>query len=236
MINLNPPTLGATNATPLSQKEAERFVKELLEEVFPNGKSEALAQFYHPDVVGHYQQGTFGFADIQERMKALHEHACGINFTVEWCRVIGDLIVFTCHQYWVNRVTRRFYDTLLFGVYRLRDGRIAELWLELDSETPAYQEVSRQFTEATRPFEVQQKNKRDFLRKLERLPLKVGGAPVVLNKHEQESLFYYFSGFSAKEAARVMMISPRTFEGYIKQAKLALGCRTKGELRKVLRL
>ena len=224
------------NSRRFTQTEAEHFVKKLVEDFFPSGDVKYLEDFYHTDVIGHYQDGTLNFSDIRNRVNALRNHVRDIHFTIEWCVAIDDLIVFTCRQTWVNKSDQKFHDTMVFGVYRMRAGKVAEVWLQLDTKTNPYQEINQLFTESMSPFETQQKNKRDFLRRLSRLPLAVDAREIKLSKQECESLFYYFNGFSSKEAGREMAISPRTFESYITHIKGYFDCRTKHELRKHIKL
>ncbi|RAP35493.1 hypothetical protein B1207_12405 [Legionella quinlivanii] len=51
-----------------------------------------------------------------------------------------------------------------------------------------------------------------------------------LTPREQECLEYTVKGFTAKEIARVLSISPRTVEEYINQVKIKLGVSTKREM------
>jgi len=51
-----------------------------------------------------------------------------------------------------------------------------------------------------------------------------------LSKREAECLFYLFEGYTAKEIARAIELSPRTIEGYIDNMKDKLGCSTISEL------
>ena len=51
-----------------------------------------------------------------------------------------------------------------------------------------------------------------------------------LTKKETECLFYLFEGYTAKEIARSINISPRTVESYIEKMKIKLNCSTTTEL------
>lgn len=51
-----------------------------------------------------------------------------------------------------------------------------------------------------------------------------------LTKRETECLFYLAEGYTAKEMAQVLNLSPRTVEGYIENMKHKIGCLTTSEL------
>ncbi|CDZ78385.1 DNA-binding transcriptional activator UhpA [Legionella massiliensis] len=51
-----------------------------------------------------------------------------------------------------------------------------------------------------------------------------------LNKRETESLFYLMRGYTAKEIAQRLGLSPKTIEYHIEQLKNKLGCSKKSEL------
>jgi DNA-binding CsgD family transcriptional regulator/predicted SnoaL-like aldol condensation-catalyzing enzyme len=219
--------------TTFTKQEAEQFVKELLEDVFPNGKVERLKDFYTPDVVGHYgDDEVFGFTDIEQRVLAIKQHSKNIRFVVQHMLQIDDLVLFSCSQNWSQKADNSFYDSLVFGVYRIQNKKIVELWIVLNTQTESYKDINKNFVQSMRAFEISQKAKREFFNRLD--ILQETGSNITLSKVDSECLYYYFHGFSAKETAQIMELSPRTVETYLANIKERLGCTTKGALRKKL--
>ena len=216
-----------------TREEAEKFVKQLLEEIFPRGKTDKLSDFYWPDVVGHYgDEEQFTFSDIEQRVQAIKKEAKQVHFVVQNVVLIDDLILFSCRQNWVNKTDNSFYDNLVFGVYRIKNKKISELWIVLNTPTVTYKEGNKNFIVAMQPFELNKKTKREFLEKLAIFQKNEPNKNLKLSKQEKECLYYYFHGFSAKETAQELMLSPRTIEVYLADIKERYACPTKRELRK----
>lgn len=211
--------------------EAEIFVKELLEDVFPNGKVDAMINFYTPEVIGHYGDETFGFNEIRERILAIKATTKKCYFVVNKVTVIDKLVVFVCRQNWINKNDSCFYDELVFGAYRIRDKKICEAWI-IDSPKSSYRQTNEDFVKNKQFSELNQKLKQEFLDKLELVQKTYLDKAYKLSKVEKDCLYYYFNGFSAKESALAMSLSPRTIETYLGQIKEKFGCTTKYELRK----
>ena len=57
---------------------------------------------------------------------------------------------------------------------------------------------------------------------------------VELSDRELECLYYFLNGYTAKEAAKILDISHRTFEGFIQNIKEKYNCSSKAELRKII--
>ncbi len=53
---------------------------------------------------------------------------------------------------------------------------------------------------------------------------------VNLSQQESRSINFLIKGNSVKETAQLMLLSPRTIEGYLNTIKLKLGCKTKNEV------
>lgn len=64
----------------------------------------------------------------------------------------------------------------------------------------------------------------------ENQPLKLNLENAILTPREKECLEYTIKGFTAKQIAKTLLISPRTVEEYINQVKLKLGTHTKREM------
>ena len=209
------------------QRKVEKLLYRILEDVLPNGKVDDADEVYTPDVIGHYRHEVVYLEDIKNRIRAIRDKARDCNFTVlEIVHISDELVTYSTRQSWRNKVDDSFHSLLMFGTYKIRQFKVCELWLMLDIDTKYYSEIQN-FAMNMRGFEHHQKTKEDFLYKL-----------TVPNNHrgmsatEKECLYYYFNGFSAKEAAIEMGISPRTVETHIAEIKSKLDCRTKPELRR----
>lgn len=216
------------------KQEAKKFVTQLMQTIFADKKIELLEQFYTDDVVGHYEDELFYLQDIRNRVIALKNNTKNFRFNIEDLFLIDDLIIFCVKQNWLDTKDYQFNDSLVFGVYRIRNKKVCELWLSLDRKVSSYKAVNVQFKEEMQSFEVNEKNKQEFLQRLASVLEPTRSKNTELTKVEQECLYYYFHGFSAKETAVQMSISFRTVQAYIANIKDRFSCDTKIELRKRL--
>jgi DNA-binding CsgD family transcriptional regulator len=219
-----------------TQAEAEVFVKELLEDVFPNGKIELLDKFYALDVVGHFDKADLSFNDIENRVIAIKNNTQECCFIVQEVLVIDQIIALSCKQSWTNKSDGSLHDSLVFVIYRIKNRKISELWGIVDAKIAAYQKINEDFEKEMRPFDVSEKNKAAFLQRLATMPQLKFVEDAVLSTVEKECLYYYLHGSSAKETALILKLSPRTVETYLAEVKQKLQCHTKNELRKKLLL
>ncbi len=215
-----------------TQDEAEIFVKDLLENVFPKAQVERLEEFYSRDLLGHFNGSDFVFDDILDRINALSQSAKNIKFLVKNVVVFENFIAVTCQQNWMNKSDDHFHDSMVFAIYRIKDKKIVELWGLLEKETPSYQEVNKDYAKAMQAFNVTAKYKELFLQRLA-IILSSMEDKVILSPAEQECLYYYIYGATAKETANYLNLSPRTVETYLAIVKNKFNCHTKQELRQL---
>jgi DNA-binding CsgD family transcriptional regulator len=217
-----------------TKAEAEIFVKELLEDMFPNGKVDLVGKFYSEDIVGHTRNQTIGFEDIKNRVIAIKNTTEKTHFAVQQVEVFDNFIAISCKQNWTTKSDGAFHDSLVFAVYRIENKKIVELWGFFDGGAilAPYQEVNKHFEHATRHLEINKKTKETFLNRLITLPPSQASEAKELSKVEKECLYYYLHGVSAKEAALTLNLSPRTVETYLAEIKEKLQCHTKHDLRK----
>jgi DNA-binding CsgD family transcriptional regulator len=217
----------------MNEKKAALFLNDLFENVLPRGQVSRLAEFYTKDVIGHQNNQLFYLADIKKRVEVLGQQLATFRFKVESFLLIDNLIVFVVRQNWVDKKSA-LHEALITGTYRIRNNKICELWLLTDSPVDNYQKVNENFSLGMKPFRTNEKAKKEFFKRLSithQLHLK---KQVPLNAAEQECLYYYLNGFSAKEAAKVLGFSFRTIETYIANLKIKLNCHNKKELRNKL--
>lgn len=207
------------------------LIRRVLEDILPNGKVEEADEVYAADLIGHYQDGLFNLDDVKDRIRAVKDCAKDCSFILQEAMFLSDEIInFSSRQSWRNKLDNSFHSMLVFGTYRVQNLKICEIWMILDTEEGAksYREINKDFSQNMRIFEHHQKSKKNFLDKL------IITKDQKLSSVEKEALYYYFNGFSAKETAIEMRISPRTVETHIAEVKGRLGCRTKHELRRKL--
>jgi DNA-binding CsgD family transcriptional regulator len=222
----------AMSAHQFTQAQAEAFVCELFQEIFSQGDTAQLLKYYLPNLIGHYQDETFNLHDIEQRVLTLKNNTKQRQFLPSTImRVNQDYLAMSCKQIWTHKADESLYDSLVFGLYRLENRKVAEVWIIQEFKTPSYIELNQDFAKHMKPYELSQKSKHEFL---QRLNLKVIEQGLRLSEIEKDCLYYYFHGFSAKETAAEMQISPRTVETYLANIKERLACSTKRELRKKL--
>lgn len=214
----------------LTVKAAKNFVSSLMENLFVEGKIELVNKFYTQDVIFHYHDEIFCLDEIRKRILAIKNNTIKYHIMVEDIVVISDLIVFRVKQTWMNIKNKALNESLVLGVYRMRGKKVCEGWLMMDEPTWSYAETNRNFIESMQAFQLNLRDKKNFLKRLS-VASQFHGI-TRLSKTEQECLYYYFHGFSAKETALKMGLSFRTIESYLANIKDRFGCKTKLELRK----
>ena len=147
-----------------NQEEANAFFSDLLEQVFSNGMIEELEKFYAPDVIGHYYGELINLNDIQNRILALKNETKNCCLKVQTLSIIdSSYIALISNQSWEDKRNNSFHDSIVFALYRIKNKKIAELWIFLESPTLAYKEINSNFSKNMRLFELHCKSKRTFL-------------------------------------------------------------------------
>ncbi len=214
--------------------EAKQFVDEVISNVWQNGLIDRIPEIYTEDVIGHFQEKEFYLVHIKARMKSLNDHALARQFVVQDLVVINDLIIFRMRQIWLSPVDGGLCESILVGIYRIRDKKICELWIMSDQEMDSYNETSENLTENVDRFQVTKREKASFLQQMtDYLNFKKVDS-TKLSSVEMECLYYYLNGYTAKEVSKAMGISHRTVESYISNIKQKYHCSTRRELRLAL--
>jgi hypothetical protein len=107
------------------------------------GLIDKLSDIYTPDVVGHFQDGEFYYQDIMDRVQALHDSYQHFQMSIKDLKVIDDLIVFNARQVWLSSLNNNLCESILVGVYRMRENHVCELWIMTDQPMDKYEGVSR---------------------------------------------------------------------------------------------
>lgn len=215
-----------------SKAEAEKFIRNLWQTYLTEGKVELIDQFYDKDVVCHRGDEIYYFEDVRDRGLAIRNNTKNFNTTiVDFC-VIYDLIIVDLKQSWLDRETKQFIEAPTTTIYRIKNEKICEAWFLIGDKLPSYREVNVNFAQATKLFEVNQKEKWEFLSRLALLENAESSGKSELNQVQRECLFYYLHGFSAKETAAKMNLTFRTVQTYIAELKERFDCSNKLALRK----
>lgn len=212
--------------------EAEKFFKELWEDLFVSGDVDRLSDFYLENIIVHYGNETIGFNDLKKRILILK------NKTKNYCKVRDvtlidkSLFFLVCEQSWINKNDESFHELLVFVIYRILNKKVCEMWLSLEYPTVKYKTINTDFTQYMQRFELNQKSKHNFMSRMD-IVLDINtNESIKLSKTEKECLYYYFNGFSAKETALEMSLSARTIETYLAIIKEKFMCHDKRSLRK----
>lgn len=129
-----------------TKPEAEKFAKNLLEEVFPNGKISALIDFYHPDVIEHIDDKEYSFADIQSRMQLMSDSQH--RYKVENVDVFENYIFCLYRKIDLENSDESSPKEFEFMICQFKGQKICETWHMVDkadqiaNTTPNFSELS----------------------------------------------------------------------------------------------
>lgn len=114
----------------MERHEVENFVKNLIEVVWEKFEEDKLANFYHEDLEGHYNDDIVTFDLLTKKLKIFQNHMNGLKVEIK------DLIIedksFVLHA--LQRISpggkELAIQTILIG--HLKDGKIAKYWLKTE--------------------------------------------------------------------------------------------------------
>ncbi|MEE3003199.1 MAG: helix-turn-helix transcriptional regulator [Pseudomonadota bacterium] len=104
-------------------------------------------------------------------------------------------------------------------------------WQQLINEVVEKNSKANVYTKSTNDLECPDKNK--LKRKLRRYYLGNDMNHLYLTHREAGCVFYILQGYTMKETARELDLSPRTVEFYFKRIKEKFGCRSRSDLIKI---
>ena len=217
-----------------TQNEAKSYLDDLFENVFGLGQIERLSEFYTNDVIGHYNESTFGFNDIADRIILLNEICQKRRFVVKSFVVSGDVVIVKCRQTWLTNTDKKLCESMVVAVYHIRDKKIDEAWLLIDDARESYLEINQSDSDYLPRYELNSCSQKQFFDYMSDYEYFYQKDRVSLSEKEQETLFYYMRGLTAKEIANEMNVSHRTIESYISDIMDKYNCNSKIELRKKL--
>lgn len=215
----------------MNQQQAKEFVQDLFVTLFKEGQDDKLLNYYTQDVIGHYGDNIFNLDDIRNRIAYFKSRYHKRQYYINEVIVLDDkFIVFRSKQIGIDVYYNKPFNLNISGVYRLENKRVAELWLLSDVELNYYATADE--IEPTEKIHVCEVEKQRFLTMMEDYQRFSPKQDIQLTRREQECLYYFINGFTAKEIAKELNISYRTVQDYLGIVYQKYGCSTKHELRK----
>lgn len=200
----------------MDKDQASNFLKLFFTQII--AQTISLRDFCVANALVHFQNKKLNMFDAESRLKELIKTLEKFHFEIEDLVVIDALIISIVRLFWISKDKKSYHELVLNLVCRMQKNKTNEIWLMLDHEAAITTEVNL-------------KSKSDFMRHTATHQYFYQGKWEKLTPREQECLYYYLNGFSAKEAAKKMEITYRTVEAYIATIKAKYGCTTRTELR-----
>jgi predicted ester cyclase len=125
----------------MTTDEIHLFAKNLMEEVWEPFDSTKLADFYHPDVVGHHRSQTIGYKDLENRIAWDRKNRQSQKFQIT--DVIAEKDRFSIRFVFTTLELQTMQNSEIEVIYfyHLRDNKISEFWLlasiDFDYKQPA---------------------------------------------------------------------------------------------------
>lgn len=215
----------------LDPEHAKEFVYELLITLFKDGREDLLLNYYTPDVIGHYANQTFNLEDIKNRIAYVKSRYQERQYYVDEVIVLDDkFIVFRTKQMGIDSYYNKPFSWDIRGIYRLKNNLVAELWMLSDVELNYYAKPGE--PEPSEKAHICEVEKQRFLTMMQDYQAFYPEPAIQLTRRQQECLYYFINGFTAKEIAKELNISYRTVQDYLAIVYQKYGCSTKQELRK----
>lgn len=206
----------------LSNHEVKHFAEDLMGEFWDIGSKKGIVGFCAPDFVGHNNNKTFSNQDMVDRQ----EH----NINYYKARKVLDHEVVSLDDKVISKFTLVGVDTVdsselkenLTEIYRIEENLVKEAWI-LGDISFGYKYVGSDGV-------ANAKSERDMrIAKLQQV-LNSNNAGVKLSTRQVECISYAMSGYTAKEIAIDLGLSPRTIEYYFDLIKDKCNCTSKREL------
>jgi DNA-binding CsgD family transcriptional regulator len=213
----------------MNKSSATQFLAQCFDGLLSQDLESHLRKYHEATLQVHYQGKTFTFSDMLHQTTCLAQSMEKFHYHIEDLVVVDKLIISIVRFSWIHIHAKSYHEVLLNVVGRLNAEKITEIWLMIEQETVDDEKPINRLS-----FEVNQKDKADFLRRLSTCQYFYQGHWEKLTDSEKECLYYYLNGFSSKEAAQMMGLAYRTVEFYVANIKAKYACSTKLELRQKL--
>ena len=216
----------------MNQQQATQIVQDVMA-AWERG-DENIERYYDPQMVGHYQDKLIDVAAVKNRMAYINVRYQRRKFHLgDIVLIDANTIVFRVRQTGFDVQFNKPYSTELVGVYKVENNLIKEIWLLSDITLDYYADTA-ELKAAKTPKEnhtFDAVERKRFADKLADYRYFYRGKDIQLTPREQEVLYYFLKGYSAKEIAKIISLSNRTVEDYLAKIKGKYGCSTKHELR-----
>lgn len=217
--------------------QAREFYNQLYLDVFTNGNVGRLMDFYHPDFIGHCNNEMFDIKDVRDRIVFIQEHLRYIKIETKEIMITNNIITLVNKIMFTTKYSDSIYEISEHITGVIENRKIKETWVISSQQVGPYQQYHqfswRHQSDLLKPFEINQKSKQYEIENIN-TALKLNKDAVKLTKQELECLYYYLNGYTAKETALEMKLSPRTIESYISHIKYKFNCKNRFELRNIL--
>ena len=148
-----------------NQQQANDFLQMIFKDFFEKGDVDLISKIYHKDVVGHYNQATFSYTDIEKRIRLLNEFCPNRKkFEVKEFYIIDNIIIGTCRQTWLTPGDSRLCETVICFTYRIVDNMVKEAWSLNQSSEFDYIDVNNKFEEFLNRYEISTVGKDSFFK------------------------------------------------------------------------
>jgi len=217
----------------MDQQQAKQFVQKVMR-MWEKGQFDLLDRFYDPNLIGHYQDQQLDLVAVKNRMLYVNARYLRRKFHISDTVLVNkDTIVFRVRQTGFDVQLNKPYSTDIVGIYKVANNIIKEVWLLADVTLDYYAQAT-ELKAAKTPNEnstFDAVEKKRFAEKLADYRYFYQGKEVKLTPREQECLYYFLEGYTAKEIAKTIKVSHRTVEDYLAKIKAKYGCSSKNELR-----
>lgn len=212
----------------MNNKQTQKFLDDLFM-VWEKGLVNKLASFYSQEMIGYYQDQTICFDDIVNRLEYLQQRYNKRKYHVtQFMQLDNEMVIVWTRQSGIDTKNNQPYDTNVITVYKLDNELITKAWLLTDVELDYFSNPDSK--DQPENITLEHVNKTQFLALLKDYQ-EFDKDKIVLTEREQECLFYYLAGFTAKEIAKKLDINYRTVQDYLAIVKDKYQCGTKQELR-----
>lgn len=217
----------------MNQHQAEKFVRDLMD-IWENFQFSKLNNFYSKKVIGYYHGQTFDFENIKNRMQYVKSRYPKQKHYVEEVVLINpNLIVARLRQTGLDKLHKTPYAINLTAVWQLKNDLAVKLWLMPEGSFD-YFATSDDLAAAKENITVDSSDRKHFNGKLKVFNDFYKGETAKLTPREQDCLYYFLNGYSAKEIGKLLKITHRTVQDHLAKVKAKYGCSSKHQLRQKL--
>ncbi len=206
----------------LSNHEVKHFAEDLMGEFWDNGSKKAIVGYCAPDFVGHHNNNPYINQDMIERQEHNTNYYKSRKVVGHEVVALDDKVISKFTLVGIDCVDSSVIKETLTEIYRIEDNLVKEAWI-LGDLSFGYKYLNNQGV-------VNAKSEHDArIAKLQQV-LNSNNAGIKLSTRQVECISYAMAGYTAKEIAIDLGLSPRTVEHYFDLIKDKYNCTSKREL------